>query len=61
MDPTHDPETVLRELDPDRLAERVKALDGERRALMVLLRAARARRKGIQQQPAPPAGVRHAS
>lgn len=39
MDATH----ILDSLDVDQIRERLDAIDGERRALMTLLRAARAR------------------
>jgi hypothetical protein len=38
--PTTDPAALLRQLDPDTIRERIDALDRERAALMVLLRAA---------------------
>lgn len=44
MDATHSPPTdpaeLVRQLDPDTIRERIDALDRERAALMVLLRAA---------------------
>jgi hypothetical protein len=43
MDPTAstDPAALVRQLDPDSIRERIDAIDRERKALLVLLRAAR--------------------
>jgi hypothetical protein len=40
-----DPESILKQLDPEQLAAKLRELDGDRRAVMILLRAARAREK----------------
>jgi hypothetical protein len=43
MDPTTEPNMVLARLDAKRITDRLHELEGERRGLLVLLRAARAR------------------
>ncbi|MFO0809702.1 MAG: hypothetical protein U0746_13845 [Gemmataceae bacterium] len=45
MDATTDPATLLEQLDAERLASRLREVDGERRALLILLRVARARKR----------------
>jgi hypothetical protein len=46
MDAVATPEELIEQLDPERLTARLNALDGERRAVMILLRAALARERG---------------
>ena len=43
--PTIDPETLLQQLSADQISERLRQIERDRRALMVLLRAARARER----------------
>jgi hypothetical protein len=49
---TQDPLAVLDSLTPSRLREEIAQLDGRRRALVVLLRAATARERKQQPRPA---------
>jgi hypothetical protein len=49
--PTADPAALLAALDVDALCQRVHDLEAERRATLVLLRAARARRRRAESRP----------
>lgn len=49
-----DPTTLIRQLDPDSIRDRIQTIDRERDALMVLLRAAiRARPKAARAKAVP--------
>jgi hypothetical protein len=53
--PTTDPEALLRSLDVETLLQRVYDLDAERKATIVLLRAAQKRQRAAERRPAPAA------
>jgi hypothetical protein len=48
MDPTTDPHLILARLDAERITCRLHELEGERRGLLALLRAARARDRELR-------------
>jgi hypothetical protein len=51
-----DPQALLAGLDADELRRRIEQLDRERSALLVLLRAARARQRGLARKGVADAG-----
>ena len=60
MRATSDPLALLDQLDAAALRRRLDQLDRERSALMVLLRAARARERAARPSPPPPEDTPHA-
>ena len=48
-----DPAAIVSSLSEPQIRQRLDEIDGERRALMILLRAAMARQRKRRKQPAP--------
>jgi hypothetical protein len=46
-----DPRKLIKSLDPDSIRERLEEMDGERRALLTLLRAALCKRRDRTNRP----------
>jgi hypothetical protein len=60
MDPTTDPHLILARLDAERITSRLHELEGERRGLLALLRAARARDRELRRASGQKEAVAHA-
>jgi hypothetical protein len=61
MDTATNPNDLIEQLDPDQLATRLRDLDRDRRALLILLRAARARQRDRSAAPTTPQPSREVS